>query len=109
MARPKGSKNRTSLTADAYAMQITEAEKLKQTLDGEITGVLDAISQQKTLLKAKRREAQRTDRLLLALRDKRDQVLAAEAVRSQRAEIETAVAGLLASGQSVEDILNRLR
>ena len=97
MARTKGSKNRpkTNITKD-YASQIAEKQESITSLTAEIASITANIDTLKADLKAKK----------AALRKAEKEVASLEA---KKAEAESVVKRLLASGMSADEILEKLK
>ena len=93
MPRTKGSKNRpkTNITKD-YASQIVEKQEAIASLNTEIASIQKAIEEQKNTLKEKKAKAD-----------------AKAAEEAKKAEAESVLKKLLASGMSADEILEKLK
>ena len=91
MPRTKGSKNRPKTNTD-YASQIAEKQETIASLNTEIASIQKAIEEQKNTLKAKKAKAD-----------------AKTAEEAKKAEAESVVKRLLASGMSADEILEKLK
>ena len=93
MPRTKGSKNRpkTNITKD-YASQIAEKQETIASLNAEIASIQKAIEEQKNTLKEKKAKAD-----------------AKAAEEAKKAEAESVLKKLLASGMSADEILEKLK
>ena len=98
MPRTKGSKNRpkTNITKD-YASQIVEKQETIASLNTEIASIQKAIEEQKNTLKEKK----------TVLKKAKADAKAAE--EAKKAEAESVVKRLLASGMSADEILEKLK
>ncbi len=91
MPRTKGSKNRPKTNTD-YATQIAEKQEAITSLNTEITTITTNVDALKADLKAKKAKAD-----------------ARAAEEAKKAEAESVVKKLLASGMSADEILERLK
>ena len=110
MPRTKGSKNRpkTNTTRD-YASQIIEKQETIASLNTEIASITANIDTLKADLKEKKtalKKAQKEGSALEAKKTKADTKVAEEA---KKAEAESVVKKLLASGMSADEILEKLK
>ena len=103
MPRTKGSKNRPKTnTTNDYASQIAEKQESIVSLTAEIASITANID----TLKAALKKAEKEVATLEAKKAKADAKVAEEA---KRAEAESVVKRLLASGMSADEILERLK
>ena len=109
MPRTKGSKNRPKTNTD-YTSQIVEKQETIASLNTEIASIQKAIEEQKNTLKEKKsappKKAEKEVASLEAKKAKADAKVAEEA---KKAEAESVVKRLLASGMSADKILEKLK
>lgn len=109
MARPKGSKNKKSiLTVADVEAQATAKLIEKQTLEEDMQGILNALDEQKKLLKSKKKELRGIDKALASLEEKKAEAEAREAAIKKKQEIEQAIEAVISSGHSADEILTAL-
>ena len=99
MPRTKGSKNHTK---SDIASQIAEKQSVIQTLTAEVEEIQKDIEEKKADLKAAEKEVVKLE----AKKAKADQKAAEEA---KKAEAESVLKTLLASGMSADEILEKLK
>ena len=110
MSRPKGSKNKKTLLAEAMLDdKIAAAEVTKRKLEDEERKLLAAMEDAKARLKAKKKELRTVERTLSALREKKKQADAVAVQAAQKKEIEEVVKSLVSSGRSADEILDMLK
>ena len=97
MPRTKGSKNRpkTNITKD-YASQIAEKQETIASLNAEIASIQKAIEEQKNTLKEKKSALKKNEKEVASL-------------EAKKAEAESVLKKLLASGMSADEILEKLK
>ena len=95
MPRTKGSKNRPKTNTD-YATQIAEKQEAITSLNTEITTITANVDALKADLKAKKVSLKKAEKELISL-------------EAEKAEVESVVKKLLASGMSADEILERLK
>ena len=95
MPRTKGSKNRPKTNND-YASQITEKQETIASLNTEITSITSNIDTLKADLKEKKTALKKAEKEVASLEVK-------------KAEAESVVKKLLASGMSADEILEKLK
>ena len=110
MPRTKGSKNRpkTNITKD-YASQIAEKQESITSLTAEIASIQKAIEEQKNTLKEKKTALKKTEKEVASLEAKKIKADAKAAEEAKKAEAESVVKRLLASGMSADEILEKLK
>ena len=106
MARPKGSKNKTSFISSAdYKKQISEKEKDVISLKSELEKLDADIKDKQAAAKAKKAEIRKAEKALAVLKAKKEESEAIEAATAQKEEIEKVVTELISRGKSADDIL----
>lgn len=110
MPRPKGSKNKKSITpAPNLVEQIDAQEKVVSALTDDL-GVINAeIKQQQLFAKAKKKEIRKAEKVLATLKAKQEEAAAIAEAAAAKAQIEDVVSKLISSGKSAEEILNRIK
>ena len=110
MPRTKGSKNRpkTNITKD-YASQIVEKQEFIASLNTEIASIQKEIEEQKNTLKEKKTALKKAEKEVTSLEAKKAKADAKAAEEAEKAEAESVVRRLLASGMSVDEILEKLK
>ena len=110
MPRPKGSKNRKSIsTVASMHEQIENQEKVVAAIQSEIAELADAIKVQQGQLKAKKKDLRKAEKSLAALRAKQEEAEAIESAAAAKAEIEKVVATLIESGKTADEILSKIQ
>ena len=111
MPRPKGSKNKpkTVKTTVDFAAQIAEKQSAKEALTAEIASIQKAIEEQKSTLKEKKTALKKAEKEVATLEAKKAKADAKAAEEAKKAEAESVVKRLLASGMSVDEILEKLK
>ena len=105
MPRTKGSKNRPKTNND-YASQIAEKQETVASLNTEIVSIIANIDTLKADLKEKKTALKKTEKEVATLEAKADAKAAEEA---KKAEAESVLKKLLASGMSADEILEKLK
>ena len=109
MPRTKGSKNKPkTMTAD-FATQIAEKQSAKEALAAEIASITANIDTLKADLKEKKTALKKIQKEVATLEAKKEKAAAKAAEEAKRAEAESVVKKLLASGMSAEEILEKLK
>ena len=105
MARPKGSKNavRTKKANIDYAAIVAEKTAAKEQIETEIAALSDNISVLKEQLKSKK------SALKVAVKELSKAAEKKAAEESKKAEAESVLKKLLASGMSADDIIAKLQ
>ena len=110
MPRPKGSKNKKSITpASNLAAQISDQEKIVIALNDDLVAINSEIKQQQLLAKTKKKEIRKAEKLLASLKEKQEEAEAIEAASAAKAEIEDVVTKLINSGKTADEILSRIK
>lgn len=110
MSRPKGSKNKKTLIAEAQlGDRIAEQKAAKKKMEAEERKLVAQLEDVSAQLKAKRKELRTTERLIASLEARREQANAAAAAAAQKQEIEKVVSSLMSSGKDAEEILDMLK
>lgn len=110
VSRPKGSKNKKTLIAEAQlGDRILEQKAVKKKLEAEERKLLASLEDVKAQLKAKRKELRSVDRLIASLETRKNQADAAAIAAAQKQEIEKVVSSLMSSGRDADEILGLLK
>lgn len=112
MARPKGSKNKVTMTVAAtvdYAALIDEKQSAKDALNAEITSIAANIDTLKANMKSKKAEIKKLDKAIAHLAEKKDEADKKAAAEVNRKKAEELVANALANGMTAEDIAKLLK
>ena len=111
MPRRKGSKNKKSvvLSVAEITKQITEKEAAVAAVKNELDSVYATIKEQQLLARNKKKELRKAEKALAVLNAKKEECEAIEAAAAQKAEIESVVTQLIASGKTPEEILAQLK
>ena len=110
MARPKGSKNKKSITPVAEVeKQIAAKEKDAADLHSKLDRINAEIKDKQKAAKATKAEIRKVEKALAALKVKKEESEAIEAATAKKAEIEKVVTELISSGKSPEDILSQIK
>ena len=96
MPRTKGSKNKPKTVTADFATQIAEKQSARETLSAEIASIAANIDTLKAGLKAKKAALKKAEKEVASL-------------EAKKAEAESVVKRLLASGMSADEILERLK
>ena len=109
MPRTKGSKNKPkTMTAD-FATQIAEKQSAKETLSAEIASITANIDTLKADLKEKKTALKSAEKEVAKLEAKKAKADAKATEEAKKAEAESVVKKLLASGVSADEILEKLK
>ena len=110
MPRTKGSKNRpkTNITKD-YATQIAEKQESIVSLTAEIASITANIDTLKADLKEKKSALKKDEKEVATLEAKKAKEDAKAAEGAKKTEAEAVPKKLLASGMSVDEILEKLK
>ena len=106
--RTKGSKNRPKTNND-YASKIVEKQETIASLNTEIASIQKAIEEQKNTLKEKKTALKKAEKEVASLEAKKAKADARAAEEAKKAEAESVVKKLLASGMSADEILEKLK
>ena len=106
MPRTKGSKNKPKTVTADFATQIAEKQSAKEALTAEIASITANIDTLKADLKEKKTALKKTEKEVATLEAKADAKAAEEA---KKAEAESVLKKLLASGMSADEILEKLK
>ena len=111
MPRPKGSKNKpkTAKATVDFAAQIAEKQSAKEAVTAEIASITANIDTLKADLKTKKAELKSIDKEIVKLEAKKAKADAKTAEEAKKAEAESVLKKLLASGVSADDILAKLK
>ncbi len=110
MSRPKGSKNKKTLIAEAQlGDRIAEQKAAKKKLDAEARKLETQLEDVKAQLKEKKKELRTVERLIISLQARKDQADAAAVAAAQKQEIEKVVSSLISSGKDADEILGLLK
>ena len=104
MPRTKGSKNNPKTVTADFATQIAEKQSAKEALTAEIASITANIDTLKADLKEKKAEKE-----VASLEAKKAKADAKVAEEAKKAEAESVVKRLLASGMSADEILEKLK
>ena len=109
MARTKGSKNKPKTVTADFATQIAEKQSEKEALTAEIASITANIETLKADLKEKKSTLKKAEKEVATLEAKKAKADAKAAEAAKKAEAESVVKRLLASGMSADEILERLK
>jgi len=110
MSRPKGSKNKKTLMAEAQlGDRIAEQKAAKKKLEAEERKLEASMEDLKNQLKAKRKELRAVERQIVSLENRKEQADAAAVAAAQKQEIEKVVSSLMSSGKDADEILGMLK
>ena len=110
VSRPKGSKNKKTLIAEAQlGDRIAEQKAAKKKLEAEERKLVASLEDVKAQLKEKRKELRTVDRLIVSLQTRKEQADAAAVAAAQKQEIEKVVSTLINSGKDADEILGMLK
>ena len=96
MPRTKGSKNKPKTVTADFATQIAEKQSAKETLTAEIASITANIDTLKADLKEKKTALKKAEKEVASL-------------EAKKAEAEAVLKKLVASGMSVDEILEKLK
>lgn len=112
MPRPKGSKNKNRMqkldSAANYRSAIAEKTAQKEELEQKVSDSLAQISELKAQLKKDRLALKSTKKAIGKLEAKLADAEARASLEAQRADLDSAVQGLLSQGVSMDEILHKL-
>ena len=108
MPRTKGSKNKPKITND-FASQIAEKQSAKKAAAAEISSITANIDALKADLKTKKAELKSIDKEIARIEAKKVKAETKAAESAKKAEAESVVKKLLASGVSADEILAKLK
>lgn len=111
MPRPKGSKNKskTVKTTIDFVAQLAEKQSAKEALTAEIASITANIDTLKADLKEKKASLKAIDKEIAKLEAKKAKADAKTAEEAKKAEAESVLKKLLASGVSADEILAKLK
>jgi len=110
VSRPKGSKNKKTLIAEAQlGDRIAEQKVAKKKLEAEERKLVASLEDVKSQLKEKRKELRTVERLIVSLQNRKEQADAAAVAAAQKQEIEKVVSTLINSGKDADEILGMLK
>lgn len=106
MPRTKGSKNKPKVVTIDFVSQIAEKQEIIESLNTEIASITANIGTLKADLKEKKSALKKTEKEVASLEAKKAK---ADAEEAKKAEAESVVKKLLASGMSADEILEKLK
>ena len=109
MPRTKGSKNKPKTVTADFATQIAEKQSAKEVLTAEIASITANIDTLKADLKTKKVELKSIDKEIARIEAKKVKAETKAAESAKKAEAESVVKKLLASGVSADEILAKLK
>ena len=110
LSRPKGSKNKKTLIAEAQlGDRIAEQKAARKKLAAEERKLVASLEDVKEQLKVKRKELRTVERLIVSLENRKEQADAAAVAAAQKQEIEKVVSSLMNSGKDPNEILGMLK
>lgn len=110
MSRPKGSKNKKTLLAEAQIGDRIAAQlAAKKQLEAEQKKIAEEMETLKQNLKANKKALRAVERTLNALQEKKAETEAIAAAAAQKKEIEKVVSTLISSGRPADEILEMLQ
>ena len=109
MPRTKGSKNKPKTVTADFATQIAEKQSAKEALTAEISSITANMDTLKADLKEKKTALKKAEKEVTSLEAKKTKEDAKVAEEAKKAEAESVVKRLLASGMSADEILERLK
>lgn len=110
MSRPKGSKNKKTLLAEAQlGERIAEQRVAKKKLEAEQKKILTQMENLKQALKANKKALRAAERNLTTMIEKKQETEAIAAAVQQKKEIEKVVSTLISSGRPADEILEMLQ
>ena len=109
MPRTKGSKNKPKTVTADFATQLAEKQSTKEALVAEIKSITANIDTLKADLKEEKTALKKIQKEVATLEAKKEKAAAKAAEEAKRAEAESVVKKLLASGMSAEEILEKLK
>ena len=109
MPRTKGSKNKPKTVTADFATQIAEKQSAKEALSAEIASITANIDTLKADLKEKKTALKKAEKEVASMEAKKAKADVKASEEAKRAEAESVVKKLLASGMSADDILEKLK
>ena len=110
MPRTKGSKNRPKInTTKDYAFQIAEKQEFITSLNTAIASITANIDTLEADLKEKKTALKKAEKEVASLEAKKAKTDAKAVEEAKKAEAESVLKKLLASGMSVDEILEKLK
>lgn len=112
MPRPLGSKNKPKTKAndlDALNAQIVEKLNQKSALEQEEAALTATITESKARLKEVRSSLKKLDKNISALQAMKEEMGKAEQVEKAMSEIQAKVNALMASGRTLDEIMELLK
>ena len=109
MPRTKGSKNKPKTVTADFATQLAEKQSAKDALTAEIASITANINTLKADLKEKKPALKKAEKQVASLEAKKAKADAQAAEEAKKAEAESVVKRLLASGMSADEILEKLK
>ena len=109
MPRTKGSKNKPKTVTADFAMQLAEKQSAKEALVAEIASITANIDTLKADLKEKKTALKKVEKEATNLEAKKAKADAKAAEEVKKAEAESVLKKLLASGMSADEILEKLK
>ena len=110
MSRPKGSKNKKTLIAEAQlGDRIAEQKVVRKKLEAEERKLSAQLEDIKTQLKAKKKELRGVERLITSLETRKEHADAEAVAAAQKQEIEKVISTLMSSGKGADEILDMLQ
>ena len=109
MPRTKGSKNKPKTNPADFAAQIAENHSAQETLSTEIASITANIDSLKADLKAKKAALKAAEKQAAKLEAKKARADLKAAEEAKKAEAESLLTKLLATGVSTDEILAKLK
>ena len=109
MPRTKGSKNKPKTVTADFATQIAAKQSAKEALSAEIASITANIDTLKADLKEKKTALKKAEKEVASMEAKKAKADVKASEEAKRAEAESVVKKLLASGMSADDILEKLK
>lgn len=109
MPRTKGSKNKPKTVTADFATQLAEKQSAREALAAEIASITANIDTLKVDPKAKKAALRKAEKEVASLEAKKARADAKVAEEAKKAEAESVVKKLLASGMSADEILEKLK
>lgn len=112
MPRPRGSKNKVTMTAAAtvdYAALIDEKQSAKDSLNAEITSIAANIDSLKVDMKSKKAEIKKIDKAIAHLTEKKDEADKKAAAEAAEKEAIDLVKNAILNGTSAKEIAELLK
>ena len=109
MPRPKGSKNKKTITAAGVDEQISELSAKKLDLETAQAAIIALIAESNAQLKANKKEIRSVEKKIVKLEAKKAEADAAAAASLMQEEIQKRVVELVAEGKTLADILEKLK